>query len=245
MKKYVVDDVEITDAETILSESRDELLNMYWIYHPRFRFFKCLPSDSTILDVGAGSGGLQFWREWNLPVRKDLKMYAIDLNKGEFFARYVDYQICNLDKEPIKYPDNFFDIVFASHVLEHIHDESAFLKEVCRVLKYGGKLYIEIPMPSTMSFPKRELFINQGINVSTTNFYDDATHIKTYSPDELKELLQRVDCKVCEYGIIENKFIDDMLFTYGMKKNDQELITYSIWSKLRWAHYIIGEKVLI
>ncbi len=243
MGRYYVGNLELDFSESKIHESKAELLELYWLYHPRFRFIKNTPIHSKFLDVGAGDGGLQYWKEWRLPPRNDLEMYAIDMQKGKLFSRYIDYQICNLDKECIKYDDNYFNVVFISHVLEHINDETRFILDVNRVLKNGGKLYIEIPTPETINYPSRRLFIDQGINVSTVNFFDDNSHLKTYDAEELKRLLHSNGFRILEYGVIENKYIEDKLFSYGIKNNDQELLTYSIWSKLRWAQYIIGEKV--
>jgi SAM-dependent methyltransferase len=243
MKKYSIGELEFGYKESSSHLSKEDLLYLYWIYHPRFRFFKNVPDRSRFLDIGAGSGGLQFWRGWHLPNRNDIDMYAVDLAEGEFFNRYTDFQICNLDLQEIKYENNFFDVVFLSHVLEHIHDENRFLRNITRPLKNGGRIYLEIPTPETLNYPSRALFLDQGINVSTMNFFDDRTHVKTYDLDRLEEKLNEVKIRVYERGCIENKFAEDKLFSYGISHNDQELLTYAVWSKLRWAHYIIGEKV--
>ena len=47
-----------------------------------------------------------------------------------------------------KFPDNCFSEIYGSHVLEHFdyaHELPSVLKEWCRVLKPGGKLYISVP----------------------------------------------------------------------------------------------------
>src|SRR5215468_8166824 len=44
--------------------TRDQLLEWYWRSHPRFCFFKGAPPNAWVLDLGAGGGGLPFWREY-------------------------------------------------------------------------------------------------------------------------------------------------------------------------------------
>lgn len=243
MKLWNIGSMQLSLSDHPNYASKDEILSLYWNYHPRFKFFKNIPFKSKLLDIGAGEGGLHHWKEWELPIRNDIEMYAIDIREGKFFPKYVDYQVCDLNRDNIKYSSDYFNVAFLSHVLEHISDEVRLLEEVNRVIKRKGKLYIEIPTPDTLFYPSRDLFIDQGIDISTVNFRDDNTHIKTYNMEELEELLQSTGFKVIEYGVIENKFIEDILFEYGIKNNDSELITYAVWSKLRWAHYIIGEKV--
>lgn len=56
--------------------------------------------------------------------------YDADIVKGR-----ASYQI---DMTDIHYEDNFFDYIFANHVLEHIPDDRLAMSELFRVLKRGG-----------------------------------------------------------------------------------------------------------
>jgi SAM-dependent methyltransferase len=47
--------------------------------------------------------------------------------------------------ESIPFPDGTFDIVYSNNVLEHTADPAKVLSEAVRVLKPGGKLFIEVP----------------------------------------------------------------------------------------------------
>jgi SAM-dependent methyltransferase len=59
--------------------------------------------------------------------------------------RFVESADLRLDIENIDLPDASFDVVLASHVLEHVDDRKA-LRELYRILKPGGTLIIMIPM---------------------------------------------------------------------------------------------------
>ncbi len=52
--------------------------------------------------------------------------------------------------ENISFPDNHFDVVFSTNVLEHVNDPKKVLAEAIRVCKPGG--YIQIVVPSYGSF---------------------------------------------------------------------------------------------
>jgi SAM-dependent methyltransferase len=47
--------------------------------------------------------------------------------------------------EPLPFPDEFFDVVLASEVLEHLANLEAALSEIRRTLKPGGRLVGSVP----------------------------------------------------------------------------------------------------
>jgi SAM-dependent methyltransferase len=100
---------------------------------------------SRFLDVGCGDG--QLTSRVGAAVSAD-EMHGVDLNpemiqlareKGILAVR-VD-----LDREPLPYPPNSFDLVLASEVVEHIYDPGSLLSEVHRVLTSGGKFIVTTP----------------------------------------------------------------------------------------------------
>ncbi len=218
------------------------LQEIYWVAHPRFIFLKQVARNGRLLDLGAGEGGAVFWKDYLRPSRNDIKMCAIDVAKGQFFDRYDDYQIVNLDTGRIKYADDTFDAVLASHIFEHLLDLDATLGILFSLLKQGGRIYIEMPSSRTLDYPPRDQFLREGFPVSTTNFFDDHSHTKTYTLKELSEMLEKHRFRIVQQGIINNRFLEDELITYGIRENDSEIATYGVWSKLDWAQYVVAEK---
>jgi len=64
----------------------------------------------------------------------------LDINKKVKADIYHD-----LDKFPYPFNDNEFDIILASHVLEHLDDISKVMKELYRISKDKGIIYLEVP----------------------------------------------------------------------------------------------------
>jgi len=99
------------------------------------------PSD-LILDIGCGNGGiLRHLRSLGYRHLHGLEIsdYAIQRlrNAG------IEMHRCVLPLIPL--PDNSFDVVIASQVLEHIIKRGRFLSEMQRVLKPGGQALVFVP----------------------------------------------------------------------------------------------------
>lgn len=66
----------------------------------------------------------------------------IALTTTDYSAPGVDFHcdITNIPKE-----DSSYDLILCSHVMEHIIDDHAAFKELCRILRPEGRLLIQIP----------------------------------------------------------------------------------------------------
>jgi MPBQ/MSBQ methyltransferase len=104
-------------------------------------------SPKTIIDVGCGIGGTSRYLAKQFP---DAEVVGITLspnqvNRGKELAlaqdvHNVDFKVMNALS--MDYPDNSFDLVWACESGEHMPDKRAYVEEMVRVLKPGGKLVI-------------------------------------------------------------------------------------------------------
>lgn len=53
--------------------------------------------------------------------------------------------IHDLDTFPWPVEDNTFDTVFCKHIFEHLKNPERAIKEVCRIIRRGGRIIIEVP----------------------------------------------------------------------------------------------------
>jgi len=101
----------------------------------------------TILDAGCGVGGSAIWLAKNF----DVKVWGITISRRQLeeakrlAAMYrlkdkveFDYQ----DYLHTKFPDNYFDIVWAIESVCHADNKKEFLKEAHRILKPKGRLIV-------------------------------------------------------------------------------------------------------
>ena len=56
------------------------------------------------------------------------------------------HAMVKMDITSIQYPDGYFDIVYCSHVLEHVLDDKKAMREFCRVLKQDGWAILLVPI---------------------------------------------------------------------------------------------------
>ena len=107
-----------------------------------------IPSGGKFLDVGCGAGDnmLRAIMEFNCScegIDPDPGRHGV----GRFNGLEMELPL-TIQKgvaEALPYENSSFDVVFCSHVLEHVADEKASLKEISRVLKPNGVLIIGMP----------------------------------------------------------------------------------------------------
>ena len=226
---------------TLASASRVQLIEWYWLGHPRFQFFKGLGEGTHLLDIGAGSGGLPYWRQYLPPDRSDLKLSGIDLAEPATREFYENFHVGNLD-DGIPFADGSFDAAFASHVLEHVSSPEQLLSEIGRCVRIGGLVYIEMPTPASKELPRAEEFREAGWPMMISNFFDDGTHRDTFDLLALEAMAQRAHLKVRHRGTIRVPYLEDALIARGCEWKDSELLLYGYWSSTLWAQYAVFER---
>jgi ubiquinone/menaquinone biosynthesis C-methylase UbiE len=189
--------------------------SQYWWSN---RFYASLvrkfgPEDGRLLEVGCGLGHMLDW------LASDYKVFGVDINDWaleQADVRLPDGEFLNVDAHDLSiFPDEYFSVVAAKHVVEHLVDPDKAIKEMSRVLKPGGLLLFSTPnLDSPMRERKGEKWVG----------YQDSTHISLRKPDEwLAEFeanhLQKL--KVFSDGFWDPpyvKFIPDLIqkLWYGM-----------------------------
>jgi ubiquinone/menaquinone biosynthesis C-methylase UbiE len=94
-----------------------------------------------LLDLGCGAGenSVYFALQGARCVAADYSPGMVEVALKLAQANGVTVEGCTVNAMAIAFPDNSFDIVYASNLLHHIPDPVAALREIHRVLKPGGK----------------------------------------------------------------------------------------------------------
>ena len=127
----------------VLSKAKNSFLKIFRVQpsknvsYPHFE-------QGKFLDFGCGTGRL-------------INRYKISYPNYDFFGVDISERACDEASKfnnvnifcgtlkQAKYKDNFFDIISAYHVLEHVPNPKKTLVELNRILKPGGKIFISLP----------------------------------------------------------------------------------------------------
>ncbi len=114
-----------------------------------------LAAGDLVLDMGAGAGrhAFEVYRrgahivalDYSLADLKDVSsLFSAMQGAGEVPAG-TRAATCNGDGTRLPFPDDTFDRIICSEVMEHIPDDDAAARELARVLKPGGTLAVTVP----------------------------------------------------------------------------------------------------
>jgi SAM-dependent methyltransferase len=130
-------------------------------------------------------------------------MFKERLGDNYFTADLFDPRaMLKMDICDIQYPDGSFDIIYCSHVLEHVLDDKKAMKELFRVLKTNGWAVLNVPITCKETFedpsivdPKERL-----------KAFGQADHVRRYGPDYVDRLRDSgFDVEIIKRGdLVEN-----------------------------------------
>lgn len=147
-----------------------------------------IKSGMKILDLGTGSGYLAFAIARNHPQANITGLDIIEktLIKNTELAQdehLVNLLFRNYDGMIFPFDNEEFDLVISRYALHHFPVITDTFKEISRVLKPEGKLFISDPTPNIND---SECFVDAFMKMKEDG------HIKFYTEGEFKELAQTV-----------------------------------------------------
>ena len=217
-----------------------ELLHLL---HPRGIFFKTLPYDSCVLDVGAGDGSLQVLKKWPAPVRMDIKVYAYGLEKGQHYDDLDGYELGHWPEVAPDFPGLAFNVIFCSHFLEHIKEPTRFIAWCAARLPLDGRLYLEWPSPHALGLPSRSELAAAGVELIISNYRDDCTHNELPEREAVLTSLVEAGFFVEQTGVVRFPFMEDeLLADFAATDRDPYGRQSAFWSKTYWSQYIVAAK---
>src|SRR5262252_7428578 len=105
------------------------------------QLLQTLPAGARVLDLGARTGSFR-------TARRDLTIVRLDLEvpDGRGGGQYVAG-----DAARMPFAGGVFDLIVANHSLEHFVELEATVREIGRVLRPGGALFVTVPDATTLT----------------------------------------------------------------------------------------------
>ncbi|OQY40057.1 MAG: hypothetical protein B6229_02605 [Spirochaetaceae bacterium 4572_7] len=135
-----------------------------------------LDENVKVLDIGCATG---LFLDHMKGLGWDTYGVEVCSSAAEYGNRVRNLNIFTGTLAQADFPDNMFDVVHLSHVIEHINDPNSFLENIVRVLKPGGVLYCVTPNISGL---QSHIFKERWRSVIPD-------HMILYSVKTLKQLL--------------------------------------------------------
>lgn len=152
--------------------------------------FKYKPSGN-FLDVGTNMGFfLRNARNWNW------NLFGVEPSPSlsEMARRYFGLNVKTVFLENAGFKDNFFDVVTMTDVFEHIPQPSNTLKEVHRILKPDGILFVKVPNGLFNLFKFNLARMTRRLK--NYDIFDSYEHVVHYSHKTLRRMLKKHGFKI-------------------------------------------------
>lgn len=149
-----------------------------------------LTADTRVLDVGCGEGRhvhAVALESVDTVVGVDLEPANLDAARDDhasFVADETDVPVefCAADACRLPFPDDAFDLVICTEVLEHLPEYESAIDELRRVCKPGGTLTVSVPR----AWPERICW-----SLSSEYHEVEGGHVRIFDRDALRERIER------------------------------------------------------
>lgn len=187
-----------------------------------FKYVEPYCAGKRVLDIGCASGEyLRIFSKESVGIDMSLPNIDEALNNG------LNVKRVNINDE-LPFPNDEFDVVFCSHVLEHVNSPLYLLKESNRVLKKDGLIIIGLPTEKSLARVLNDHY-----------FKDHEGHIYAFTLENIKRLVEYSGFKY-EKCVIDINWVRK-LYLWWLLWFVQKLPCFLTmwWSN---AYWVIGKK---
>jgi len=219
---------------------KDALEQISHKFDARWSFFYRLRRGDRILELGCGTG--DNFRELSR-ICPDIEFHGVDLYSPQEAPPRILYQRVDLDHDSLPYNDAFFDGVILTHVLEHLREPLRIGREINRVMKPGGIIYVEAPNWTSTLVPS---FGFQRKQSGPFNFYDDPTHVRPWTKHGIFSFIGEIcSLDVERVAIVRNwpRLPWDLVkIVFNLVRKRRRKVIAPFWNIYGWCVYGVGVK---
>jgi SAM-dependent methyltransferase len=190
-----------------------------------------------LLDVGAGNNSATKTKA----VFPNCEYYGVDRTKDYNYDE-TDFSLMKefyeLDLNELQFnviPDNFFDVIVMSHIIEHLMNGEQVIESLILKLKKGGFFYLEYPGFRSTKLPSMK---------GCLNFFDDPTHVRLYNLKEIYNIFLISGLIPLKGGTRRNWLriiLLPLLIPMRLIKH-RHLLGSDFWDLFGFAEYVIARK---
>ena len=231
---------EKTEAMDATKEVKNFFITHKQMFNKGFDLYEIVAVDilrnftlkkGKVLDIGCGYGGLI--KRLN-SLRKNLHFTGIDISKNmlKLAKNYMkkDLKFLFMSAEKLNFDKETFDLIICKETLHHFSKPTRALKEMLRVLKKDGVIYItDLRRDSPKKAINRIIKETSLINPINAIQYIDSLKA-SYTLLEIKKLLKRA--KIKRYKLYIPKVDKNLMKKY--KKLDKYFSAVNYYS-CKWA----------
>ncbi len=161
-----------------------------------------------LLDLGCGNGwyALRLKEKWGYSgeiTGVDVSPFQINVFKNEIEKRKLtNIKVYCANSEVLPFPDSYFDKIVLTEVLEHVMSPTNTIREISRVLKPGGTLYLSTPSGPICKFWKIVVWPVQKIKrifVPRKTKPEDQIYDVPLSKNSIVKMISQNDLKIITY----------------------------------------------
>lgn len=154
-----------------------------------------LKPHSRVLDIGCGNGRYLLQKK-----NEKCDVFGVDIDKmtlERLGKQHPDVKVFCGNLWDAHFASDYFDLIHVSHVLEHIPELNLLIKEICRILKKGGLIHIQVPNSFSLThWLFRECWL--GLDVPR--------HLYTFNQKNLLNFFEQHKLKAVRIRTNENNF---------------------------------------
>lgn len=147
-------------------------------------FLDCLDGDTglKVLDIGSQDGMVcdHLLKRGHEPYGFEVVEKLVEISRKNY--PQIVFRLGDCEKG-LPFEDDFFDVIWAGDVIEHIHHTDVFVNEINRILKTGGRFILSTPMHNRLKNIIISLFKFEK------HFDPEFPHLRFYSLKSLSKVL--------------------------------------------------------
>ena len=212
-------------------DSKDES----YYKHVREDLIKLLPENTCqkVLEIGSGGGNtlieIKSRGLASVVVGCDLFDLSNSQQKNPLIDKFI---IANLEIENISLDLNYFDVIIAGDVLEHLTDPWEIVNKLTPFLKSGGHFIVSVPNIREFG-TMYKIFFKGDFDYNPEGGILDKTHLRFFCKKNIQDLFNKKN-----YRVISIRPPFDIIYRRGIKRLFNKL-TFNLFEEFMTSQYVI------